>query len=169
MGWELITLAELRELMNLSRNKVASVRVGSVQLRLSLAIWMLIGGAACKLAAAEVLKERVNAPYPESAVIKGVTWHWETHQKTAPGSDLWPVTWAADGNIYAAWGDGGGFGGTDQDGRVAMGFAQIKDGPENFKGENINGGKNPANPASFLKSGKCGGIVAVGEVLYAWV
>ena len=52
------------------------------------------------------------APYPPSRMIEGITWHWETHRTAAPGSDLWPVTWAADGHLYTAWGDGGGFGGT---------------------------------------------------------
>ena len=32
----------------------------------------------------------------------------------APGSDIWPLTWAADGHQYTTFGDGGGFGGTDQ-------------------------------------------------------
>lgn len=110
-----------------------------------------------------------NAPYPPSDVIKGITWHWETYRTAAPGSDLWPVTWAADDNIYAAWGDGGGFGGTDQEGRVALGFARIEGAPEHFTGVNINGGKEPLHPASFPKKGKSGGILAVGQTLYAWM
>jgi hypothetical protein len=64
-------------------------------------------------------------PYPASAVIDSITWHWQTHRTAAPGSDLWPVSWARDNHLYAAWGDGGGFDGTDQHGRVAMGFARV--------------------------------------------
>src|SRR5207248_548699 len=64
-----------------------------------------------------------DAPYPRSPLIAGITWHWETLTTGAPGSDLWPVTWGPDDHLYAAWGDGGGFGGSDSDGRVAMGFA----------------------------------------------
>src|SRR5262245_3667829 len=72
---------------------------------------------------------RSVAPYPPSNIISGLQWDWSTHRKLAPGSDLWPVTWASDGNLYAAWGDGGGFGGTDSDGRVSMGFARLEGSP----------------------------------------
>lgn len=106
-------------------------------------------------------------PYPPSDVIESLTWHWETHQTAAAGSDLWPVTWGPDGQIYAAWGDGGGFGGTNSDGRVSMGFARIEGPPESFRGVNINGGKSPEHPSSFAKKGKTGGILFVDGTLYA--
>src|SRR5262249_42721976 len=98
-----------------------------------------------------------------------ITWHWETHGTAAPGSDLWPITWATDDNLYTAWGDGGGFDGTDQEGRVALGFARIEGPPESFRGVNVNGGKHPRHRASFPKKGKVGGILAVGDRLYAWL
>lgn len=110
-----------------------------------------------------------QAPYPHSAVIDHISWDWKTLRTAAPGSDLWPVTWAADGSLYTAWGDGGGFGGTDQDGRVALGFARIDGTPEHFTGVNLNGGKNPRHPASFPKLGKVGGLVAVGNRVYGWL
>ena len=106
-------------------------------------------------------------PYPPSSVIKSITWHWDTHTTAAPGSDLWPVTWASDGNIYTAWGDGGGFGGTNSDGRVTMGFARIEGAPESYVGINVNGGKDSESPASFPKKGKSGGILSVRGTLYA--
>jgi hypothetical protein len=102
-------------------------------------------------------------------VIEQLRWDWNTHRTAAPGSDLWPVTWAKDDNLYTAWGDGGGFGGTDQDGRVALGFGRIQGPPEQFSGFNVNGGKNAESPASFSKRGKAGGILAAAGVLYAWV
>jgi hypothetical protein len=83
------------------------------------------------------------------------------------GSDLWPLTWGPDGQLYAAWGDGGGFGGSDTDGRVSMGFARIEGGPLDFRGVNINGGKNSEHPASFPRKGKTGGILFVDNTLYA--
>lgn len=110
-----------------------------------------------------------TAPYPHSTVIHDIAWHWDTHQTAAPGSDLWPVAWGADDNLYAAWGDGGGFGGSDSDGRVALGFARIEGAPEQSRGINVNGGKNPEYPASFPKKGKCGGLAMVDGVLYAKV
>jgi hypothetical protein len=130
---------------------------------------LLVCFVALPVADAQENTDQANAksPYPPSPVIESITWHWDTYQTAAPGSDLWPVTWAADGDLYAAWGDGGGFGGTDWDGRVAMGFARIEGPPESFVGTNVNGGKNPTNPASFRYKGKTGGILAVGKTLYA--
>jgi outer membrane protein assembly factor BamB len=89
-----------------------------------------------------------GSPYPPSPVVRRITWDWSTRRTAAPGSDLWPVTWADDDNLYAAWGDGGGFGGTDQDGRVALGFARIEGPPEHFVGININGGKRSSSSPS---------------------
>jgi hypothetical protein len=108
-------------------------------------------------------------PYPPSPVLAGITWDWETYRMAAPGSDLWPLSWGADGEIYTAWGDGGGFQGTDQDGRVALGFARIEGPPGRFAGININGGKNPEHRPAFPKQGKTGGLLAVGDRLYAWL
>jgi len=108
-------------------------------------------------------------PYPHSSVIESMVWHWETHTTAALGSDLWPVAWGPDDHLYAAWGDGGGFGGSDSDGRVAMGFARIEGSPEDWRGVNVNGGKNPEHPASFPKKGKTTGLAFVDGVLYATV
>lgn len=108
-------------------------------------------------------------PYPASPVITEIVWDWTTHRSAAPGSDLWPVTVGADEALYLAWGDGGGFGGTDRDGRVALGFARITGGPENYKAVNINGGVAAAHGASFGEHGKTGGLLAVGPRLYAWL
>lgn len=110
-----------------------------------------------------------NVPYAPSKVIKDITWDWSTYTNAAPGSDLWPVTWGPDDHLYAAWGDGGGFGGTDSDGRVALGFARIEGGPEGWRGFNVNGGKNQEHPASFPKKGKTTGVAFVDGVLYAMV
>lgn len=73
------------------------------------------------------------------------------------------------GFATGCYGDGGGFGGTDEDGRVALGFARIDGPPEKFVGINVNGGKNPLHPASFPSKGKVGGILAVGHRVYAWL
>ena len=50
------------------------------------------------------------SPYPPSAAIPGVGLDWSTYRRLAPGSDQWPMTWAADGTVYASFQDGGGFG-----------------------------------------------------------
>lgn len=49
-------------------------------------------------------------PYPSSDLITGFSLDWSTFRSLASGSDNWPVSWAADGTLYSAWGDGGGFG-----------------------------------------------------------
>ncbi len=110
-----------------------------------------------------------EAPYPPSTVIRSIAWHWDTLRTGAPGSDLWPVTWAADSNLYTSWGDGGGFRGSNDDGRVSMGSARIAGTPEDLDAANINGGKNCLHPASFPVKGKADGLIAVGSTPYAWV
>jgi hypothetical protein len=98
-------------------------------------------------------------------VIESANWDFAHLVRLAPGSDLWPITWASDDNLYAAWGDGGGFGGTNSDGRVSLGFARIGGVPPRFKTTNVWGGKNGANPAAF--GGKVSALLAVNGVLYA--
>lgn len=132
-------------------------------------IFYLFMAAAAAFYATAVSGAVRTSPYVHSDVIDRIVWDWKTLKTAAPGSDLWPVTWAADGSLFTAFGDGGGFGGTDQDGRVALGFARIDGPPEHFVGINLNGGKNPLHPASFARNGKVGGIVAVGNRLYAWL
>lgn len=106
-------------------------------------------------------------PYPPSPVIKGVRLLWKTHQRAAPGSDNWPVTWADDDHQYAPWGDGGGFGGTNSLGRVSLGVSRIEGPWETHKGYNVWGGHEPENPATF--KGKSYGVICVEGVLYTWV
>ena len=132
-------------------------------------LWMVAEIGSAQSSAAPIDGQASAAPYPRSPVIESITWHWETLHSAAPGSDLWPVTWGADDNLYAAWGDGGGFGGTDQEGRVALGFAKIEGPPEQFTGINLNGVTTPLHPASFPTKGKVGGILAVGNRLYCWL
>ena len=103
-------------------------------------------------------------PYPQSTVITGVTWDTSSLKRAAPGSDLWPTTWADDDNIYTAWGDGGGFGGDNTIGRVQIGVARIAGTPESLLATNTFGGASPLAPATF--GGKPGGIISVGGVLY---
>jgi outer membrane protein assembly factor BamB len=106
-------------------------------------------------------------PYPHSQALQSIVWHWKTYTNAALGSDLWPVAWGPDDQLYAAWGDGGGFGGSNTDGRVARGFARIEGTPEHWHGVNINGGKNPEPPASFPRKGKTSEVAIVDGVFYA--
>ena len=85
----------------------------------------------------------VKPPYPPSPIIHNVTFDFSSLTRGAPGSDEWPITWAEDDNLYTAWGDGGGFSGTNSDGRVSFGVARIKGTGDNWDGLNIWGREKP--------------------------
>jgi hypothetical protein len=108
-----------------------------------------------------------QAPYPPSPVIRSMTVDWTTHKRDAPGSDNWQLTWAADDHQYGAWGDGGGFGGTNSDGRVSLGVARVEGSWENYRGVNVWGGKDGLHRAGI--DGKSWGMIAVDGALYMWV
>jgi hypothetical protein len=114
------------------------------------------------------------APYPHSKLIWSVTWNFATiwsHRK-AHGSDLWPCAWAADDDLYCAWGDGGGFDGDDDRiGRVSLGFARISgtpraEDPDSFTGKNL-WGEPPYAESAATFGGKVGSMIALDGVLYA--
>ena len=107
-----------------------------------------------------------SPPYPPSTIITGVTFRDETARTLAPGSDIWPLTWAADGHQYTTFGDGGGFGGTNQVGRVSLGIARVEGGKDGYTGVNLAGGKDAPHPEPF--TGKSEGILALGDTLYLW-
>lgn len=111
--------------------------------------------------------DSAESPYPPSPVIAGITWDPpSTIVRKAPGSDNWPTTWASDGNLYASWGDGGGFGGTNRDGRASLGVARMVGSPDTFVGQNVWGGKNGEGKATF--KGKSYGMLSANGVLYMW-
>jgi hypothetical protein len=111
--------------------------------------------------------DQTSPPYPPSSVIADITFDWSTHTRRAQGSDNWPVTWADDDHQYTSWGDGGGFGGTNRDGRVSLGVARIKGSTSRYEGFNVWGGKDHENQATF--GGKSYGILFLGGILYMWV
>ncbi len=111
-------------------------------------------------------------PYPPSETIAGIEFEVSTRRTEAPGSDIWPITWADDDHQYAAFGDGAGFGVSDakaQHGpaRVSLGVARIEGGLDDYRGVNVWGGFRAENPAQF--TGKGTGILCVGGVLYMMV
>jgi hypothetical protein len=108
-----------------------------------------------------------NVVAPSSA-IRGVTFNWASHLRMAPGSDNWPTTWSNDDNQYAMWGDGGGFGGTNTDGRSSLGVARIVGGSGNYQGFNRYGGKGGECPAT-IQGKSHGAPLSRGGVLYAWI
>lgn len=111
-------------------------------------------------------EQAFESPYPQSKVVSGIELDWSTHQRFAPGSDNFQLTWADDDNLYGSWGDGGGFGGTNKRGRVSLGFARIEGPASNYKGYNVWGGHKPENPATF--TGKSWATLAIGSKLHMW-
>jgi uncharacterized repeat protein (TIGR01451 family) len=114
-----------------------------------------------------VISSPATPPYPASPVLADLDFELQRLQRRAIGSDLWPVTWGPGQDLYTAWGDGGGFGGSESDGRVSMGFARITGFPQSIGGRNIWGGKDAPNSATF--TGKPTGMLASDGTLYAWV
>ncbi len=110
-----------------------------------------------------------QAPYPPSPVIAGIAFDQDTLAIAAPGSDQFGTTWAADGNLYAAWGDGGGFGGTNSEGRASLGVVRLEGTPPEWRAANIWGGVNPVSrqPATLGKTSS--GVVAVDDAIYLYV
>lgn len=110
-----------------------------------------------------------TAPVPASTLITGIAWDFAGVVRKAIGSDLWPVTWASDDNMYGGWGDGGGFdGNSNSTGRTSVGFARISGTPPGITGKNVWGNPPYAeNKATF--AGKPESMISVGGTLYCWI
>ena len=85
-------------------------------------------------------------PYPPSPYITQLDLDWSNYRRDALGGDNWPTTWAADGNVYTSWGDGGGFGpNAAENAYVAIGIARLTgSSPATVAGRNLIGGLDPA-------------------------
>ncbi len=108
------------------------------------------------------------APYPPSPVIERLAWAApDTIRRDARGSDNWPLTWADDGAMYGAYGDGRGFMPAVPK-KLSMGFARITGSADDFAGTNV----RSASGETFgdgAKGKKASGMLMVNGVLYMWV
>lgn len=78
-----------------------------------------------------------NAPYPASSVVTSVEWEPPSSiVRLAEGCDNWPLTWADDGSLYTAYGDGWGFMPRVEK-KLSLGLAKIVGGPADPRGINI--------------------------------
>ena len=115
----------------------------------------------------------LQPPYPYSPVIKDIQWapipqiaRLAMGGRTRDGSDNWPMTWADDGHLYTAYGDGFGFEpGTEK--KLGMGLAVVTGGPDDFTGLNIR--SDAENESYGGKGEKSSGLLMIDHVLYMWV
>lgn len=104
------------------------------------------------------------APYPPSKVIRGIQWE-EAVLRLAPGSDNWPMTWAEDDALYAAYGDGRGFEPFVRE-KLSMGLAKVAGTPPRIQGQNIVSATFDSQGDGALGR-KASGILCVDGVLWA--
>ena len=100
-------------------------------------------------------------------MIKGVKWApAESIVRKAKGGDNWPMTWADDGHLYTAYGDGNGFEPGIAE-KLSLGFARVEGGPADFAGVNIRSasGEQTGNGKAGKKAS---GMLMVDGVLYMW-
>lgn len=157
----------------MNTNATHRVRKGAL---LSFLLYPCLMLTAAASAATATATATAAAPYPQSTLITGVSWDLSTVSslRKAVGSDLWPSAWGADGNLYGAWGDGGGFGGSQDSvsaGRTSVGFALISGTPQAGNTGSLGGtniwGQAPAHAkhqATF--GGKVSEMFSVDGVLY---
>ncbi|MGI6415589.1 MAG: DUF4185 domain-containing protein [Thermoguttaceae bacterium] len=113
-------------------------------------------------------KPAAESPYPPSPVIAGLEWApKETIVRAAPGGDNWPITWADDGHLYTAYGDGYGFEPLLPE-KLGMGLARVESGPIGLKGFNIRTA-TLENRGQGAAGRKASGILMVDGVLYILV
>ena len=99
---------------------------------------------------------RADAPYPRSGLVAGITWDRGSYRSDGDGGDIWPVTAAADGKLYTAWGDGK----LGCPAYVSYGVAAITGAPNaNLQGA----GCGPPGQGR----GKIISLLAAGDALYA--
>jgi hypothetical protein len=109
-----------------------------------------------------------TAPYPPSSLITRVDWApKESILRHAKGCDNWPLTWADDGNLYGAYGDGNGFEPFLPE-KLSLGLATISGGPADFRGANL---RSPSieQRGEGAKGIKASGLLMVDGVLFMWV
>jgi hypothetical protein len=102
----------------------------------------------------------VNAatqPYPSSQIITNLAWDFGGMSRAAVGSDLFPLTWADDDNLYTAWGDGWGF--SESGEKKALGVSRVSGPATAYTGSDL-----------WYEVGKSnGGIISIDGVLYIYV
>ena len=120
----------------------------------------------------------IAPPYPPSPIITSLDWapvseiRRDALGKQGPsgrydGSDNWPMTWADDGELYTAYGDGYGFD-PILPLKLSLGYCRIVGNAEGWKGENIR--SDGEVPIGHGRTGKkASGMLMVDGVLHMLV
>ena len=113
------------------------------------------------------LTSAATGALPRSLFIKEIRWApTNTILRAARGSDNWPLTWADDGALYGAYGDGNGFQPFTKE-KLSMGLARIEGTAEAFRGVNVRA-PSLETFGDGAKGKKASGILCVKGVLYLW-
>jgi CubicO group peptidase (beta-lactamase class C family) len=108
-----------------------------------------------------------RAPYPPSPLIKAVKWAPAASIiRKGKGGDNWPLTWADDGRLYTAYGDGNGFEPRIPN-KLSLGFARVEGNPADINGVNIRSASGEQT-GDGRAGKKASGILMVDGVLYLW-
>ena len=84
-----------------------------------------------------IMEALIEPPYQQSNLIKSILFGpRDSVVRMAKGSDNWPITWADDGDLYSAYGDGWGFD-PRTDIKLSLGIVKIEGNPPYLKGVNI--------------------------------
>ncbi|NND04904.1 MAG: serine hydrolase [Saprospiraceae bacterium] len=117
----------------------------------------------------EPVMEAVEVPpYERSPVIKEITFAPADEViRMAPGGDNWPATWADDGSLYTAYGDGYGF--KPHTGiKLSLGLSKVTGEPPHLKATNIRTASGErVGQGKFGE--KASGMLMVDGVLYMLV
>ncbi|MGH2570633.1 MAG: serine hydrolase, partial [bacterium] len=107
----------------------------------------------------------VRPQVPPSPVIATIEWDPpEKMVRLARGSDNWPLTWADDGALHGAYGDGNGFApGVPE--KLSLGLARIEGMPPDITGVNLRASTLEAK-GDGAAGRKASGILMVDGVLY---
>lgn len=104
---------------------------------------------------------------PVSPRIESVGWAPpETIIRRAQGSDNWPMTWADDGHLYTAYGDGRGFEPFVPE-KLSLGLARVVGNPPAFRGVNLRA-PTLERRGDGARGAKASGLLCVNGRLFLW-
>jgi CubicO group peptidase (beta-lactamase class C family) len=108
------------------------------------------------------------SPYLPSESMTTINWApKKSIIRLARGGDNWPVTWADDGPLYTAYGDGWGFEPRVEK-KLSLGIAKVTGSPAHVKGINIRS-ESGERMGQGAAGAKASGMLMVDGVLYMLV